>query len=374
MDFKKNFKDIYERELFLLLADAERTRKKEFKRFLYELIIILVFFAGLVGYIVYCFKTGDLFSEDFMNIIAWSIVAAIGCIVGTAFFGYKASENYRKSLKAVLMPKIIKQFFDMKYGMKYRIDDDKIRKSGLFSEYTHHLTDDCFQGNYNKTGFKITETKLLSINGVGKSRTMHTVFKGVMFSFKFNKEIKANTIVATNKDADIKNFPIGSCVLCLFILFQMLPIFFMMSTGIEIDLETIFWLTVVFLCLLGVIIGIIHKFVSTPKLEKIKLEDPVFSRKFKVFSEDQVEARYLVTTAFMERFLRLNTAFGTNKAKCAFFDNNILFAISTGKNLFEIGNLFKPLTNPKTLWNFFAELSSIVDMIDYFKLDEETKL
>ena len=66
--------------------------------------------------------------------------------------------------------------------------------------------------------------------------------------------------------------------------------------------------------------------------------------------------------------------FGAKKAKCSFFDDEIMFAISTNKNLFEIGSLFKSFNDPTSINAFYYELSSIYDMIDYFKLDEKTGL
>ena len=39
---------------------------------------------------------------------------------------------------------------------------------------------------------------------------------------------------------------------------------------------------------------------DTEKLHKINLEDPVFNKMYNVHSADEVEARYLITTAFME--------------------------------------------------------------------------
>ena len=109
-------------------------------------------------------------------------------------------------------------------------------------------------------------------------------------------------------------------------------------------------------------------------MDEVNLEDPVFEKKFNVYSSDQVEARYLITTAFMERFNNLNTAFGAKKAKCSFFDNTIMFAISTHKNLFEIGNLFMRLDDPNRITKFFNEIASILILVDYFKLDEHIKL
>ena len=104
------------------------------------------------------------------------------------------------------------------------------------------------------------------------------------------------------------------------------------------------------------------------------MEDPEFSKKYKAYSSDQIEGRYLITPAFMEQFKNIQTAFGTNKVKCSFYGNSLMFAISTNKNLFEIGNLFYNLNNPKQMEIFFNELTSIFMLVDYFKLNEKTGL
>ena len=128
--------------------------------------------------------------------------------------------------------------------------------------------------------------------------------------------------------------------------------------------------------LISFIIAIYSEKINKNKevLNEIKLEDPEFNKKYKAYSSDEVEGRYLITTAFMERFKNLQTAFGARGAKCSFYGESLMFAISTGKNLFEIGNLFTPLNSPKQLEVFFNELISILALIDYFKLDEKTGL
>ena len=109
-------------------------------------------------------------------------------------------------------------------------------------------------------------------------------------------------------------------------------------------------------------------------LSEVKLEDPEFSRKYVAYSSDQVEGRYLITPAFMERFKNIQTAFGTKQVKCSFFDNSLMLAISTGKNVFELGNLYTPLNTTKHMDEFFDELLSILVLVDHFKLNESTKL
>ena len=96
--------------------------------------------------------------------------------------------------------------------------------------------------------------------------------------------------------------------------------------------------------------------------------------KFSAYSTDEVEGRYLLTPAFMERFQKLRTSFNAKNAKCSFFGNNVMFSFETKKNLFELGSLETSLENPKSINNFYNEISSVLNMIDYFKLDQNTGL
>lgn len=74
---------------------------------------------------------------------------------------------------------------------------------------------------------------------------------------------------------------------------------------------------------------------------------------------------HLITLAFMERLEAVKTSFDTNKIKCSFFDNTIMFAI---------GSLFKLLRHSSCMDVFRKEITSILDMIDHFKLAEKTGL
>ena len=76
----------------------------------------------------------------------------------------------------------------------------------------------------------------------------------------------------------------------------------------------------------------------------------------------------------MERLNNLRTTFGTKKIKCAFFDGKIVFAISTPKDLFELGDFHRSLLNKKKVKEFYDEIMAIYNMIDYFKLSEKTGL
>ena len=113
---------------------------------------------------------------------------------------------------------------------------------------------------------------------------------------------------------------------------------------------------------------------QTKKMQNVKLEDINFEKNFNVYTKDQVEARYLITPLFMERLKNLETAFGTNNLKCSFFEDKIMFAISTNKDLFEFGSLYQSLKNSKSVEEFYNQIKSIQDMVEHFKLNEKTGL
>ena len=56
------------------------------------------------------------------------------------------------------------------------------------------------------------------------------------------------------------------------------------------------------------------------------------------------------------------------------FDDNLMVSIHTKKNLFEIGDLFHSLLKPNSCEKLFSDINSILQMIEYFKLDEKTGL
>lgn len=104
------------------------------------------------------------------------------------------------------------------------------------------------------------------------------------------------------------------------------------------------------------------------------MEDPEFSKKYVVYSTDQIEARYLITTSFMERFKSIEKAFISSFAYCSFSDKSIYIAPHTGTDLFKLCSLVKPIANKEQFEALFYEFSSILELIAYFKLDKKLGL
>lgn len=98
--------------------------------------------------------------------------------------------------------------------------------------------------------------------------------------------------------------------------------------------------------------------------DKVNLEDSEFKKHFDVYSNDQIEARSILTPAVMSRLIKID-----NKYKTGFSieKGNINIVISSTKDWFEIP-LFKQPENFSHYKNIIMDLISFVSIIDSLKL------
>lgn len=99
------------------------------------------------------------------------------------------------------------------------------------------------------------------------------------------------------------------------------------------------------------------------KLQRVGLGDGRLERAFEVYSDDQVEARYLIHPVFMERLLDLETRFKGEKLRCAFYEGKLLIAVEGGDK-FEIGSMFSTLLDAQRVRNVINDLAQIMKVIE----------
>lgn len=353
----KEFHYAYENKIKPVMACYEKKRKK---LLILSLLLLIIPFIFLM-----------IFSY-------FQFIEKHPIIMGITFFVYALAipraillhDDFRMDLKYKCLPNILKIFTGMKwYSQIDLISDSEIKRSALFAPYNRRDSDDSFSGSYKDVKFKVCETKMYHVTGFGENRKEVKIFKGIIISFSANKKIENGTWIATKGDKTSKCFywNITEWILIF------ASLYVLMVHNLSLLLRFIS-LGLIICFILEIHLVLKKKFSSVDELDEVKLEDPKFAKRFNVYSSDQVEARYLVTPSFMERFQNLNTAFGAKKAKCSFYDDKIMFAISTNKNLFEVGSIWRSLEDPKTLNQLFDELYSIYRMIDYFKLDQKIGL
>ncbi|MEQ1755672.1 MAG: DUF3137 domain-containing protein [Micropepsaceae bacterium] len=101
----------------------------------------------------------------------------------------------------------------------------------------------------------------------------------------------------------------------------------------------------------------------TTTLQRVGLGDSRLERAFEAYSNDQVEARYLIHPVFMERLLDLETRFRGEKLRCAFHEGRLLIAIEGGDK-FELGSMFSTLLDVKRVRNVINDLAEIMKVIE----------
>ncbi len=107
--------------------------------------------------------------------------------------------------------------------------------------------------------------------------------------------------------------------------------------------------------------------------ERVKLVSPKFEEIFDVMSTSQVESRYVLDPAFMERFMEAGNLLGSRWIEASFHGQEIALAVQRNRPMFEIGWLFKPLTD-KSLEGVIAELKVVIGLIEVLKLNPYTGL
>ena len=357
-----------------LMPELEQNRKKGLTFILISTAAFIMTAVAVIILFVYLSKNFPQKSAliGFAGLAVFLVYRVSWAIFNPTVIYRLTSSKLKHIYFSKLIPALHKINFDIKYAEKEAVFlRETLIQSGLFSQFETSDTDDSFCGTYNGVDFRICELDL------GENReSIDPDFKGIVVSFKSNKKIKSNVIVVSKQDKNVKNKESTGFLGVIFAMAILCGIMIYVSKSIIIVWGVLIFLGVAvlffFLPLTLICWYSDHKRRKQQGSE-IKLEDVDFEKRFEVTSGDEIESRYLVTPAFMERFLSLTTAFGTKNAKCAFFKNQVMFAISTKKNLFEISSVFKPLT-PNSPDNFYKELTSILQMIDYFKLDEQTKI
>jgi hypothetical protein len=311
MKTEEEFNRYYEVNLISKLRDLENERKK-----LLRLTISL--WLILVGTIMIFLS--NLNTAVFVGAIL--INGILGSIFIPRFFKLK------KVLKDKYKEEIIKEmvsFIDpsLTYNSTSFISQHEFSNSKIFlRKIDRYMGDDLVVGNIGKTEVRFSELNALYETKDKEGTKYVSLFKGIFFIADFNKDFVGETIVLP--DTAEKLFgKLGT-------MFQKMN-------------------------------------VSRPDL--VKLENPDFEKAFVVYGTDQVEARYILTPALMERIMGFQKKSG--KIYLSFLHSKVYIAISLSKNLFE-PPLFRSMLNYKLVEDYFKYLMLIVNIVE--DLDLNTRI
>lgn len=259
----------------------------------------------------------------------WSSTWSLGLMAGAAVAAYvwihSPVGKYTDNLKQEVYPKIFTYFGD-DYGWSESCpwSVSELKDSAIVPSYDRASTEDHVKGSYRAVSVEMVEVLLENESRDKDGKTTYTtVFDGVYFVLCPRKRFSGKTIVTRDYGF------IGNKLSGLF---------------------------------------------KGGGLETVRLEDPEFEKKFEVYSTDQIEARRLLTTSFMQRLLDLCKVMGSRDIACSFFEQKLLITVATSHNYLAPPSAFRPVNFEDDFQKVVKEMQIIFDIIDTLKLDMDIGL
>lgn len=222
--------------------------------------------------------------------LEWLALAGsfVGVFAGVGIAGFKylipgfaAFSNYRVRFKHEVAAEVFKIVCPTaSYAPLEGIAASVFDEPGLFSTRGGFKSDDRVRGRIGQTPFEAADVSRSYSTGGKNSRNV-VVFRGLFFHLDFNKTLRGVTLVD----------PKGAA-----------------ATSIG----------------------------DRSGLTRVTLENPAFDAKFAVYASDEVEARYILTPAMMERILTLQSHTDKN-VHLGFKGNRAYLGVNYGRALFEPG-------------------------------------
>ncbi|GAB6073972.1 DUF3137 domain-containing protein [Nautilia lithotrophica] len=282
------------------------------KSLLFTIKIIIFVFVILYLMLIYYFKPQF---DDATELL----VVFVSIFLLIYYFIIK---NYKKEFKEKVIHSLISLFSEnFKYYPNGKIDPVKYDLSGLFLKpYDKYEGEDYVKGVLNDVDFEFSDIHTQYKTTDSKGRThWHTIFRGTFFVSEFNKSFKGKVLVYPDFSEK----------------------------------------------LLGNLANTFQK-INTHGLEFVKMDSPEFEREFKVYSDDQILARYVLSTSLMEKILKFKKAI--NKPLYFSFKHNMMFVAISGNDNFE-APVFKSVSDYEYVEKMISSFYFIATLVETLSLE-----
>ncbi len=322
------FKTFAEAELSGDAKNMEKGRKKGLNM---SIISISVTVLAIAGFYYFNYSrlhevntlenSGSGYSSMYYYFIGFAVLCGLLYIVYLPFLKRNNNNQNPASFKEQILKKIIAfinpSFQYVEHGY---IGLSELFDFGILKEKNYDVSgNDLILGKHNGVPFQYCDLAIsyqpaLQIKG----QSPEEIFSGQFFAAKFNKDFKTQIAIIPKKG--ISSFITGNSF----------------SSNI-----------------------------NQPS-DKILLEDPEFTKMFDVYANDQIEARYILTTTTMQNIKDV-----ANKAKgnlfLFFINNKIIVANNNRQNKFETNLMTK--INSDLLVSFYEDLYKQFSIINDLKLN-----
>ena len=225
------------------------------------------------------------------------------CIIYVALAS-GAKNRYSSGVKQMVTPQLVKHFGDLTYMPQSGLSESAFNRANLFQNPDRFNSEDLIEGKIGATRVQMSEVhaedKQTHTDSKGHTTTTYTtIFRGLFVIADFNKNFNGMTYVVPEGISG----SLGA-----------------LGRGLQS---------------LGGKLG--------GRGDLVQLEDPEFERAFVTYSNDQTEARYILSSALMRRLLNLKAHFNDN-VSAAFIGGSLYLMIAKNDDWFEPPALSAPLT------------------------------
>jgi len=312
MNTLEDLKHFYDTDLSADLKVLEQKRKKVLRKLTFVGVVLLC----MVGVVVFIVLMNPHIDRGI--IIVPVVLSLIIAAVAYFFIG----KGYISEFKILVIAKII-HFIDenLNYDHKDYIPKSTFMLSQIFkTKPNRYEGDDLVSGRVGETKIQFCELNAEYKSGSGKNSSTRTVFKGLFFIGDFNKDFTCQTVVLPDTAEK-----------------------FLGRIGQKLQS-------------------------MNPARDKlIKLDDPEFEKYFVVYSNNQVGARYILSTSLMKRIVDFKKKSNRN-IYLSFVGSMVFVSISYTRNLFE-PRIFRTLLDFEPIREYFEDLRLAIGIVDDLNLN-----
>lgn len=300
--------DFYYKNLFPSLGKLEADRKALRTR-----IIII----GLI-YTLIALAITRIFANN-LDIILFAYIA-----LGAFLYKFLVKDYTKEFKHNIIRPLVHAIDNKLHYASESHIPEHLFNRSDLFSNPDRFNGNDLVRGEIEDIKIQFSDVHAEKRHRDSKGRTSwSTIFQGLFIVADFNKNFHGQTVVLPDTAQSTFGDLIGN------------------------------WL----------------QSKNMARNELIKMDDPAFEKEFVVYSNDQVEARYILSHSLMKKLLEFKHK-SKHPIHISFARNHLHIAVDYDKDLFEPA-VFSSLLNYKVAMEYVQTLHLSIGIVQELKLNEK---
>ena len=307
--------DFYYKTLFPTLEKLEEDRKA----LRYRILLIGSFYTLGVGGLLFYILQHHINIE----LIAFSLLAYVG--VGGFLYKYIIKDYTKEFKEKIIRPLITSIDEKLSYLPESHIPEQHFTRSKLFKSKPDRVNgNDYVKGKIDNINIQFSDFHAEKRHKDSKGRTSwSTIFQGLFIVSEFNKNFKGTTVVLPDSAQSTFGNLVGN---------------WLQSKNFGRD-------------------------------ELVKMDSVAFEEEFVVYSNDQIEARYILTPALMQKLLNYQKR-SKHPVHVSFTSKNIHIAIEYNKDLFE-PSVFHSLLKYKIAMEYVSTLHLAIGIVQELKLNEK---